>query len=86
MSWVAQVLGAKMIFIGLTVVFLAAAAWSYWASGAIEDKRAKLKNHRGLTREQSAARKTMTVVTKKASYVLVCLAIFTAWLHFGLGL
>ena len=40
MSGVAQVLGAKMIFIGLTVLFLAAAAWSYWASGAIEDKRA----------------------------------------------
>ena len=75
-----------MIFLGLTAVLLAAAAWSYWAPGAIEDKRAKLKNHRGLTREQSAARKNMTVFTKKASYVLVCIAIFTAWLHFGLGL
>jgi len=75
-----------MIFVGLAAVLLVAAGWLYWLSGAIEEKRQKLKNHRGITREQSSTRKTMTVVSKNASYVVGFLAIFSLWLHFGLGL
>ncbi len=75
-----------MIFIGLAAVFLVAAGWLYWLSGTIEEKRQKLKNNRGITRGQSSTRKTMTVVSKNASYVLGSLAILSLWLHFGLGL
>ncbi len=75
-----------MIFVGLAVVLALLAVWLYGLSGAIEEKRQKLKNHRGITRGQSAFRKNMTVFTKYASYVSGCLAIFAAWLHFGIGL
>jgi hypothetical protein len=75
-----------MIFLGLAVVSALLAAWFYSMSGTIEEKRQKLKNHRAITRGQSAFRKNMTVWSKYAAYVLVCLAIFLTWLHFGLGL
>ena len=75
-----------MIFVGLAAVMLFAAFWLYSLSGTIEEKRQKLKNHRNITREKSATRKTMTVVSKNASYVLVGLAVLALWLHFGLGL
>ena len=75
-----------MIFVGLAAVLLVAAGWLFWLSGTIEDKRQKLKNHRGITRGQSNTRKTMTVVAKNASYVLVGLAVLSLWLHFGIGL
>lgn len=75
-----------MIFLGLAGLSVVVAAWLYWLSGAIEEKRQQLKNKRGITRERSAARKTMTVVAKNASYVFGGVAILAAWLHFGLGL
>ena len=75
-----------MIFVGLAAVMVITAIWLFSLSGTIEEKRQKLKNHRGITRSQSATRKTMTVVSKKAAYVLGCLAVLCLWLHFGLGL
>ena len=75
-----------MIVLAFAAVSLVVAGWLYWLSGAIEEKRQKLKNNRGITRGQSAGRKTMTVVAKNASYVFGCLAILAVWLHFGLGL
>ena len=75
-----------MIFVGLAVVLVLAAIWLFSLSGTIEEKRQKLKNHRGITRGQSTTRKNMTVFTKNAAYVLGCLAILSLWLHFGLGL
>ncbi len=83
---VAYVSGGNMIFVGLAVIMGIAAFWSYSLSGTIEEKRQKLKNHRGITRAQSSGRKTMTVVAKNGAYVLGCLAILCLWLHFGLGL
>jgi len=75
-----------MIFVGLAGVSAILAVWFYSLSGTIEEKRVKLKNHRAITREQSALRKTMTVWAKYGAYVLGSLAIFLLWLHFGLGL
>lgn len=75
-----------MIFVGLAAIMVIAAIWLFSLSGTIEEKREKLKNHRSITREQSAARKTMTVISKKAAYALGGLAILCLWLHFGLGL
>ena len=75
-----------MIFLGFAVASAIAAGWLFWLSGAIEERRQKLKNQRGITRGQSATRKTMTVVAKYASYVLACLAVLATWLHFGFGL
>ncbi len=75
-----------MIFLGLALALAIAAVWFYQMSGTIEDKRQKLKNHRGITRGQSAFRKKLTVYSKYAAYVAGCAAIFVAWLHFGLGL
>lgn len=75
-----------MIFVGLAAVMVIAAFWLYSLSGTIEEKRQKLKNHRNITREQSATRKTMTVASKNAAYVLAGLAVLALWLHFGLGL
>ncbi len=75
-----------MIFLAFAILAAAGGAWLYWLSGTIEAKRQKLKNKRGITRGQSAFRKNATVFAKYGSYVLGCLAIFSAWLHFGLGL
>jgi len=75
-----------MIFLGLAVGSAVLAAWFYSLSGTIEEKRQKLKNRRAITREQSSFRKNMTVWSKYGAYVMGCLAIFLAWLHFGLGL
>jgi len=75
-----------MMFLGIAVAAAIAAGWLFWLSGAIEEKRQKLKNQRGITRGQSATRKTMTVGAKYGSYALACLAVAAAWLHFGFGL
>jgi NADH:ubiquinone oxidoreductase subunit len=75
-----------MIFLGMAAAAAIAAGWFYWLSGAIEERRQKLKNQRGITREQSATRKNLTVVAKYTSYVLAGLAVLAAWLHFGFGL
>ncbi len=75
-----------MILLGFAGVAVIVAAWLYWLSGTIEERRVKLKNNRGITRGQSAFRKNMTVFAKYASYVLAGLAVVAVWLHFGFGL
>lgn len=74
------------MFLSFAVAAAIAAGWLFWLSGAIEEKRQKLKNRRGITRERSAFRKTLTIGTKYASYGLACVSAVAAWLHFGFGL